>query len=53
MRVDPRAEWKQMYHEVWRIERDFLYDPNFHGLDLKAAEKKYEPYLETWRRGAT
>jgi tricorn protease len=47
VRVDPRAEWKQMYHEVWRIERDFLYDPNFHGLNLKAAEKKYEPYLES------
>ena len=42
--VDPRAEWRQMYHEVWRIERDFLYDPNAHGLDLKAAEKKYQPY---------
>src|SRR5262249_6681482 len=26
VRVDPREEWKQMYHEVWRIERDFLYD---------------------------
>jgi tricorn protease len=44
--VDPRAEWKQMYHEVWRIERDYLYDPNFHGLDLKAAEKQYEPFLD-------
>ena len=27
VRVDPRAEWRQMYREVWRIERDFLYDP--------------------------
>jgi len=44
--VDPRAEWSQIYHEVWRIERDFLYDPNFHGLDLKAAEEKYAPYLK-------
>ena len=43
---DPRAEWAQMYHEVWRIERDFLYDPHFHGLDLAAAEKKYAPYLK-------
>ena len=43
--VDPRAEWRQMYHETWRIERDFFYDPNHHGLDLQAAEKKYEPYL--------
>jgi tricorn protease len=44
--ADPRAEWGQMYHEVWRIQRDFLYDPNFHGLDLKAAEAKYAPYLQ-------
>jgi len=44
--VDPRVEWNQMYHEVWRIERDFLYDPNHHGLSLDAAEKKYAPYLK-------
>jgi tricorn protease len=43
--VDPRAEWKQMYNEVWRIERDFFYDPHFHGLDLAATKKFYEPYL--------
>lgn len=43
--VDPRAEWNQMYREVWRIERDFLYDPNYHGLNLAAAEKKYGAYL--------
>jgi len=43
---DPRAEWAQMYHEVWRIERDFLYDPHFHGLDLAAAETKYAPYVK-------
>jgi len=46
-RIDPRAEWKQMYQEVWRIERDFFYDPSLHGLDWRAAEQKYEPYLET------
>ncbi|HEY9283694.1 MAG TPA: PDZ domain-containing protein, partial [Pyrinomonadaceae bacterium] len=45
VRVDPREEWRQMYREAWRIERDFFYDPNHHGLDLRAAEKKYEPYL--------
>ena len=46
VRVDPRAEWAQMYHEAWRIERDFLYDPNAHGLDLAVTEKKYAPYLD-------
>jgi tricorn protease len=44
--VDPRAEWNQMYHEVWRIERDFLYDPNLHGLNLAATQKKYSVYLK-------
>ena len=43
--VDPRAEWSQMYREVWRIERDFFYAPNFHGLDLTAAEAAYEVFL--------
>lgn len=43
--ADPRAEWQQMYHEVWRIQRDFFYDPNHHGLNLPEAEKKYSAYL--------
>ena len=44
--VEPRAEWRQMYHETWRIERDFLYDPGFHGLDLAAAEARYSPWVD-------
>ncbi len=44
--VEPRAMWKQIYNETWRIERDFFYDPHYHGLDLDKAKKKYEPYLE-------
>jgi tricorn protease len=44
--VDPRAAWTQIYHEVWRIERDFFYDPGHHGLDLAAAERLYRPYLD-------
>jgi tricorn protease len=44
--VDPQAEWKQIYHETWRIQREFFYDPNFHGLDIVATEKKYAPYVE-------
>jgi len=45
--VDPRAEWQQMYREAFRIERDFFYDPNYHGLDLDATAKKYAPYLNS------
>jgi tricorn protease len=45
VRIDPPAEWRQMYHEAFRLERDFFYDGDFHGLDLQATEKLYEPYL--------
>ncbi|QJW92828.1 S41 family peptidase [Frigoriglobus tundricola] len=45
VRVDPRAEWKQIYEEAWRINRDFFYDPNMHGADWPAMKKKYEVFL--------
>jgi tricorn protease len=44
--IDPRPEWKQMYHETWRIERDFLYDPKTHGLSIPKIEAKYQPFLD-------
>ncbi|MGE5740443.1 MAG: S41 family peptidase, partial [Candidatus Aminicenantes bacterium RBG_16_66_30] len=44
--VEPLAEWRQMFHETWRIERDFFYDPNLHGLDPAVMDKRYAPYLE-------
>ena len=44
--IDPRAEWKQIYHETWRIERDFLYDPHTHGLSIPKIEARYKPYLD-------
>jgi tricorn protease len=46
IRVDPKAEWAQMYREAWRIQRDYFYDPGHHGLDLKAAEVRYAPYVD-------
>ncbi len=44
--IDLPAEWRQMYHETWRIERDFLYDPNIHGLSIPKIEAKYKPFLD-------
>jgi tricorn protease len=45
VRIDPAAEWKQMYHEVWRIERSYFYDPKFHGAPTVADERRFEPYV--------
>jgi tricorn protease len=45
--VDPKAEWRQMFNEVWRGERDFFYDPGLHGVNLEEFKKKYETYLSS------
>jgi tricorn protease len=44
--IDPHAEYRQMFYETWRIERDFLYDPGLHGIDVKKIEAKYSPYID-------
>ncbi|MGN6617515.1 MAG: S41 family peptidase [Ilyomonas sp.] len=43
--VDPTKEWTQMYNEVWRLERDFLYVKNANGANLEALKKKYAVFL--------
>jgi tricorn protease len=45
MRVDPRAEWEQIYRENWRIQREYFYDPKFHGNDWQAIYDKYKALL--------
>jgi len=44
--VDPREEWKQLFTDAWRIERDFFYDPNMHGVNWLAIRSLYEKMLE-------
>ncbi len=45
MRIDPRAEWEQIYRETWRIQREYFYDPKFHGADWQTIYEKYRPLL--------
>jgi len=45
VKIDPAAEWRQIFEEAWRINRDYFYDPNMHGNDWKAVRAKYEPFL--------
>lgn len=44
-RIDPRNEWKQMLGEFWRIERDYFYVPNYHGVDWPGIRAKYARFL--------
>ena len=45
IRIDPRAEWAQMFREAWRINRDYFYATNMHGADWNAVRAKYEALL--------
>ncbi len=44
--VSPREEWKQIFWEAWRLERDFFYDPNMQGVDWKAVGDHYAKMLD-------
>ena len=43
--VDPSEEWRQMFVEAWRLERDYFYDRNLHGLDWDAELEKHLPLV--------
>ncbi len=44
--IDPAAEWEQLFTEAWRLERDYFYDPNMHGVDWKAMRLRYDGLLK-------
>ena len=45
VKIDPVAEWAQIYDEAWRVNRDYFYDPGMHGADWNAMKKKYAQFL--------
>ncbi len=50
--VDPQAEWRQIFREAGRIERDYLYVKNLHGADWPAIQKQYAALLPYVRHRA-
>jgi tricorn protease len=45
MKIVPIKEWTQIFNEAWRMERDFYYEPDMHGLDWDALRVKYGSLL--------
>ena len=43
--IDPAAEWRQIFNDAWRIERDYFYDPGMHGVDWPAMRERYGKLL--------
>jgi tricorn protease len=46
MTVDPGQEWKQLFTEAWRIERDFFYDPGMHGVNWNQMRERYGQLID-------
>ncbi|MCX6566468.1 MAG: PDZ domain-containing protein [Candidatus Aminicenantes bacterium] len=44
--VDPAAEWRQIFKEAWRFQRDYFYVRNVHGVDLDWLYQTYAPWIE-------
>ena len=45
VKIEPQAEWPQIFDEAWRVNRDYFYDPGMHGANWMAMKKKYEIFL--------
>jgi tricorn protease len=44
--MDVREDWRQLFKDAWRMERDYFYDPGMHGVDWNAMYEKYLPLVD-------
>jgi len=45
LRIDPKVEWAQIYHDAWILMRGWFYDPGMHGVDWEAMYDRYLPLI--------
>lgn len=43
---NPRLQWRQMFIDAWRLERDYFYDRSMHGVDWHKVRDKYLPLVD-------
>ena len=44
--ITPKEDWKQIFTDAWRMERDYFYDKNMHGVDWQGMHDKYLPLVD-------
>jgi len=44
--LDAREDWRQIFVDAWRLERDYFYDPGTHGVAWKAVLDKHLPLVD-------
>ncbi len=45
VKIEPLVEFRNIFNEMWRVNRDYFYDPGMHGVDWDAMKEKYEVFL--------
>ncbi|MCM4157704.1 S41 family peptidase [Gramella sp. AN32] len=45
VKIDPKAEFQNIFNEAWRVNRDYFYDPEMHGVNWEAMKEKYAQFL--------
>ncbi|MFZ2055398.1 MAG: hypothetical protein WAU81_14515, partial [Candidatus Aminicenantales bacterium] len=44
--IDPKQEWRQMFNDAWRMERDYFYDRNLHNVDYQGLLERHRPFVD-------
>ncbi len=44
--VNPKEEWKQVFTDAWRMQRDFFYDSKMHGVNWNQVKERYLKMIE-------
>jgi tricorn protease len=44
--IDVREDWRQLFIDAWRLERDYFYDPGMHGTDWEGIRDKFLPLVD-------
>ena len=44
--IIPKEEWKQIFRDAWRLERDFFYDREMHGVNWQLVYNKYSKLVD-------
>lgn len=49
MQLNPKEEWRQLFHDTWRRHRDFFYDDEMQQVDWDTLKQRYGVLIEDAR----
>lgn len=46
LKIQPQEEWRQMFRDAWRLQRDYFWTEDMSGIDWKKIYQQYYPLIE-------